>query len=337
MKPQIAIVNSSSFGNVFPEHLDRLRGFAELQTIKVPINIPDNDFIKILKPFHGIIASVNPNFPYSVLKELDKLSIITRHGIGYNNVDVEGALKLGIVVTKVEGLVERESVAEQAVALMMSAARQIVAGDRAVHEGRWADRAQFIGVELLNKAVGVIGLGNIGSRTAEILSFGFNAKVVGFDPHRSSEEIEKHGAKKVSFEELLSTSELISLHCSLGKDNYHLLGKEQFAGIKRGLILVNTARGELVDEEALLDALDRGIVRCYATDVVEGEPIGGDHRLLKHPKVIVVPHLGGYSFDSLRGMGETMVNNLEDVFVRGQIPANVIKPEMKSLKIKTLK
>ena len=212
---------------------------------------------------------------------------------------------------------------------MLSACRNIVKGDAKVRAGRWADRATLVGVELKGRVVGVIGLGNIGSHAASILSHGFGAKVLACDPKADRQVFQQSGAASVTFDELLQKAEVVSMHASLGEANYHMLGKSEFERMKPGVILVNTARGELVDEQALLSALDSGKVRAYAADVVEGEPIGAGHRLLKHPAVIVVPHLGGYTYESLRGMGDTMVRNMEQVFIEGVMPGNVILPEMK--------
>ena len=319
-RPRIAVVNSSSFGRVFPEHWDALASFAEVTRIQVPVTIAPEEFIAKLRGFHGILASVNPDYSETVLRALKDLVVITRHGIGFNNVDVRTATALGIPVTKVAGPVERISVAEQTLALLFSLARKIPQADAAVRRGAWADRASFIGVEVTRKKVGVIGAGNIGSMVIEMLSHGFACDVMAYDPARSAYELRSWGARETPLEEIVATADIIALQCALTPSSHHILNAEQFARMKRGVLIVNSARGELVDDRALVDALRSGQVGGYAGDVVEGEPIGAAHHLLTAPNCIIVPHLGGYSYESLRGMGETMVEDLREVFVHGRTP-----------------
>ena len=322
---KIAIVNSSSFGKVFPEHLLALQEFAETEIIKVAKEISPQEFTEVLKDYDGILASTNPDYPAEMLENLPKLKIIARHGIGFNNIDIDAAQKLGIIVTKVLGPVERNSVAEHNLALLMSAARWTPHGDKAVRNSDWKSRASFVGKEVTGKTIGIIGLGNIGSRSAEILAKGFNAKVLVNDANKTAEEINAAGYQAASLEELLKQSDFICLHCAHTPASHHLLGKEQFQQMKAEVIIVNTARGELVDDQAMLEFLNNGKIRVYATDVIEGEPIDGDHHLLQANNVIVVPHLGGYSEESLHGMGQTMVDNLHSVFVDKKMPvANLV-------------
>lgn len=324
MKPKIAIVNSSSFGNVFPGHRKELESFAEITRISVPVTIEAAELVEKLTRFHGIVASVNPDYPDNVIAHLPNLVAITRHGIGYNNVNVESATEHGIVVTKVEGPIERAAVAELAVALLLSAARCIPDGQTAVRKNRWADRASFVGVELQDKKIACIGLGNIGSRAAAILKNGFNATILAHDPGFSDQDILALGFEPTPLYDALAQADFITLHCALTKDNYHLLNAETIATLKDGVIIANTARGELVDDKAIIAALQSGKVRNYATDVVEGEPIDNTHPLLQEPAAIVVPHLGGYTIESLTGMGRTMVDNMREIFVEANVPSNAI-------------
>ncbi len=324
MKPHIAIVNSSSFGKVIPEHLAQLQEIGEVERIAVPNNVPLGEFAERLRGVKAVVASVTPYYPDELLRQLPGLLLIARHGIGCDNVNLAAADECGIIVTRVAGIVERAAVAEHALALMLSASRCIPEADAAVRRGEWSRRAEWIGVELSGKTIGLIGLGNIGSGLARILRHGFGAKVLAFDPGLSAEEIERRDAVQCTLEELLENSDFISLHLALTPKSARILGQKQFSLMRRGVILVNTARGELIDEDALIDALRSGIVRSYATDVVTGEPITGEHRLLRQPGVTVVPHLGGYTYESLRGMGETMVRNVREVLLEGKVPENIV-------------
>lgn len=324
MKPRIAIINSSSFGNIFPEHLQMLNDFAVAERITVPADCQPAELREILLPFHGILASVNPNYPASVLSQLPELVAITRHGIGFNNVDVTSATEQGIVVTRVEGYIEQTAVAELSVALLLTAARAIPEARTAVREGRWSERASFVGVEIKNKTIACIGLGNLGSRAASILKNGFNATILGCDPALNPEEITALGFSPTPLEEALAKADMIVLHCALTESNYHLINAETLACMQDGVIVVNTARGELVDSSAMIAALQSGKVRTYAADVVEGEPIDGSHPLTREPNAIIVPHLGAYTEESLYGMGKTMVDNMRSIFMDAVIPENAI-------------
>jgi phosphoglycerate dehydrogenase-like enzyme len=310
----ISIVNSSTFGKHFTEHISTLEKFADIRHVTVPADIDGDALAEKIKDSDGIIASVTPRFPRKTLEQCTKLKLLVRHGIGCDNVDLEAATELGIPVSRVKGIVEREAVAEYAVALLMAASRQLPQGSRAVRNSEWASRSRMVGMEMLGKTIGIIGLGNIGSRSAEILSKGFNANIIAADPYIDKERFKQFNAKEVGLEELISSSNAILFHCPLTAETKRMLGSAQFAAMQKGAVLVNTCRGELVDEDALYHALQQGPMGAYATDVVEGEPIDGNHRLAKLDNVIITPHLGGYSWESLHGMGQTCVDDMVSVF-----------------------
>ncbi|MDQ3843920.1 MAG: hydroxyacid dehydrogenase, partial [Bacteroidota bacterium] len=294
-RPLISIVNSSTFGKHFTEHISTLEKFADIQHVTVPADIEADALAEKIRDSDGIIASVTPRFPRKTLEQCTRLKLLVRHGIGCDNVDLVAATELGIPVSRVKGIVEREAVAEYAVALLMAASRLLPQGREAVRNSQWATRSRMIGMELLGKTIGIIGLGNIGSRSAEILSNGFNTNIIASDPYIAKERFKQFNATEVSLKELISRSNAILFHCPLTDETKRMLGKAQFAAMQKGAVLVNTCRGELVDEDALYEALQNGPMSAYATDVVEGEPIDGNHRLAKLDNVIITPHLGGYS------------------------------------------
>ena len=325
----IAIVNSSSFGRSFPEHMTRLEGFARIIRVDIPNGSPASVFHDKLGQVDGIIASVTPSYSREVLLGLPKLRLLSRHGVGCDNVDLECCTELGVAVSKVGPEVERESVAQMTMALMHSAARQVVTGADMVREGAWAERAKLpLGLDFCGAKVGLVGIGAIGSTVARMLTLGYRADVLAYDPLLSKEAIEERHATKVSLEELITTSDVISLHCPLAKDTLRMFNREALAKVKQGVIIVNTTRGEILDESALIDGLQAGTIAGYATDVVEGEPIGADHPLLKARNVVITPHLGGYSKISLRGMGATMVDDMERTFVQNQFPGVLANPSL---------
>ncbi|MCD6220131.1 hydroxyacid dehydrogenase [Candidatus Calescamantes bacterium] len=321
------IVNSSSFGKYFPEHLEKLSRLGEWKRFSVDKNIDGESLAKELQGVNFIIASVTPNYTKEFFEENKDVSLIARHGIGVNNVEVESATEAGVLITRVPGEMERDAVAEHTLALLLQVTRKINPAYQAVKEGRWKDRAKFLGIELKGKTVGIIGFGNIGSRVGEILKKGFCARVLAYDPKLEEETIVERGGKPVSLEELLKESDIITFHASYSPENYHILGKREFELMKEGVIIINTARGELIDQEALIRAIKSGKVAGVGMDVVEGEPIGADHPLLALDNVVIVPHIATYTIESLKRMGDKVVEDVEKVS-RGKIPEGVVNPEV---------
>ncbi|MBS1949200.1 MAG: hydroxyacid dehydrogenase [Bacteroidetes bacterium] len=327
-RPIISIVNSSTFGKHFKEHVKTIERFSDIQHITVPSDIAPDDLAGKVKNSNGIIASVTPKFTRKVLEQCKELVLLVRHGIGCDNVDLQAATELGIMVSRVKGLVEREAVAEYAVALLISASRLVPQGSQAVKNGHWAERYRMIGMELRGKTIGIIGLGNIGSRSAEILSKGFHANIIASDPYIEKSRFSEFNAKKVGLNELISSAHAILFHCPLTAETQRMIGKDQLAAMQKNVVLVNTCRGELLDENALYDALMKGLLGAYATDVVEGEPINGGHRLAQLDNVIITPHLGGYSWESLQGMGQTCVDDVVSVFQNKGMAGELANPEV---------
>jgi phosphoglycerate dehydrogenase-like enzyme len=328
-KRLIAIVNSSSFGISFPEHLRQLEAFADLIRVEMPKGAGAAEFHQRLAGVDGIIASVTPVYTREVLLGLPELQLLARHGVGCDNVDLPTCTELGIVVSRVGPQVEPESVAQHTLGLMTAAARKIVAGEKMVRAGEWGKRAHLpLGVDFNGATIGLVGIGNIGRTVARILTLGYQAKVIASDPYLAADVVAARHAEKVGFDELLARSAFISLHCPLTHETLRMFGARELAAMNDRVIIVNTCRGEIFNQGDLIRALESGKVAGYATDVVEGEPIGADHVLLSTPNVIVTPHLGGYSVVSLGGMGSTMVDDMRRVFVEGSYPEFVANPEV---------
>jgi len=310
---KIAVINSSSFGKYFPEHLQRLEKIGEVESFTFDNNIDGKELAKALKGFNIIIASVRPFFYKEFFENKDELLLISRHGIGYNNVDIVAAKNHGTIVSIVPPLVERDAVAENAVANLLALVRRTVQSQAAVKANEWSKRAAFLGINITGKTIGVIGCGNIGSRVAEIFKHGFNARLLVTDPKVDKNWAQKHNIEIVELDYLLKNSDIISLNASLNDTSYNILNEREFSLMKKGVYITNTARGELVNEGALLRALDENIVAGHATDVMYVEPSYNDHPLIKHPKVLVTPHTSAYAIECLQGMGEKCVNDVENL------------------------
>lgn len=310
---KIAIINSSSFGKYFPNHLERLEKIGEVKHFTFENNILGKELAEALQDFNIVIASVRPFFNKEFFdNKKQPLLLLSRHGIGFNNVDVVAAKEHGTIVTIVPPLVERDAVAENAVTNLLALIRQTVQSQEAVKSNEWKKRASFLGINVTGKVIGIIGCGNIGSRVAEIFKHGFNARLLVVDPKVNVDWANKNNIEIVELDYLLQNADIISLNASLNETSYHILKAPQFSLMKKGVYITNTARAELIDETALLNALDNGTVAGHATDVMYVEPSYSDHPLVKHPKVLVTPHTSAYAIECLQGMGEKCVQDVEN-------------------------
>ncbi|OIN98519.1 hydroxyacid dehydrogenase [Candidatus Desantisbacteria bacterium CG_4_10_14_0_8_um_filter_48_22] len=324
---KIAVVNSDTFGKYFPEHLERLSKIGKTEKIRVDRGISGMELAKKLAGFNIVIASISPVFSPEFFKNNEDIILISRHGVGCDNIDGDSATGAGVVVTKVPGNFEEDSVAEHAVALLFDVARKICPAASAVKNGKWSDRAKFLGIEITGKKVGIIGLGEIGTRFAEIMKKGFGTEILAYDPKLGPEEIRKRGAEPVYLEQLVKEADIISLHCPLTDETRGILGEKEFAGMKQGVIIINTARGGLIDEKALAKYLGSGKVSGAGLDVVENEPADAKHPLLKYENVVLVPHIAAYTVESLKKMGDKVVEDAEKA-ARKEIPDGVVNTDV---------
>lgn len=324
---KIAIVNSSSFGKYFPNQLNRLQKIGPIDFFKFPSDINPKELAEKLKDYNYIIASVTPFFTKEFFENHPGVKLLSRHGIGYNNVDVKAASEHNCFVTIVEGIVEQDAVAENAIAHLMNSTRQLKIAALAAENSEWKRRAEFMGYQIRHKTVGVIGFGNIGSRVGSILKDGFKCRLLAYDPYLSDEVIREKGAIPVSLNELLQSSDIISLNAFVNDKSYHLIGEEQIKLMKDHVMIVNTARGELLDDHALIQAVISRKIFSYGADVVEGEPIDSTHPLFTSPYITITPHTSAYTFECLEGMGEKCVSDVENV-AGGKAPTNVINKEL---------
>ena len=335
---RIAIVNSSSFGRYFPEHIEKISSFGKVKRFYVDYSISGRRLAEMLKGYEIVIASVTPKYDKTFFEKKDgDLLLISRHGIGVDNIDLAAATASGVIVTRVPGKVEQEAMAEHTVSLLLTVLRKINIAGKAVKENKWSMRADFVGSELRGKVVGVIGFGNIGRRVAEILKYGFHAKVLAYDPYLSFKDIKACKVEPVDFKTLLRSSDIITLHASLNQSSYHMIRGAEFGLMKKGVILVNTARGELIETKSLIQALKSGKVLAAGLDVVEGEPVTSkQHPLLKYNNVVITPHIGAYTYEALKKMGDKVVEDVERV-INGKIPKEVVNTEVLRVAIAKVK
>lgn len=297
MKRKVFIA-TTTFGEDDPSVLKHL----ERAKIKYTLNphrrrLSEEEIREILSEgeYHGLLAGLEP-LTKGVLTQAKTLRVISRVGVGLDNVDQDAAKLLGIRVYNTPGVLT-DSVAELSLGLILAALRKIVLLDRKMRLGRWEKK---MGALLKDKVVGLVGFGNIGQRVAHLLKV-FGAKVIFSDVQK----IKEPGAKQVAFIQLLETADILSLHSS-GKEC--LIGAKEIALMKPGVILVNTARGILIDEVALVQGLSSGKVACAALDVFQEEPYQGE--LLRQENVILTPHIGSYAKEARIEMERMAVENL---------------------------
>lgn len=330
-KIKIGIINSSSFGKVFPHHLEKLKSVGEVVFFDVDQYIDGKELAELTKGCNIIIASVTPFFDKKFFDNKDELLLLTRHGIGYNNVDLDSAKEHDTIVSIVPALIEKNAVAENNVTNLLALMRMTVQASNTVRNDRWEDRAKFVGRSIFNKVVGVIGVGNTGSGVVEILRNGFKCEVIAYDPYKSQLYIENLGAKKVDLEYLLKNSDVICLCANLTEENYHMIGKKEIDMMKDCVYISNTARGALIDEESMVKALESGKVAGLATDVLEVEPGRSIHPYLRFDNVIMTPHTSAYNKECLEEMGNKCVRDIFDI-IDAKLPERSVQAESSILK-----
>lgn len=259
-----------------------------------------------------------------------QLKMIANYAVGFDNIDLQEARKRHIVVTNSPSPYVAESVAEHALALTLAVARRVVEHDRATREGTYSGWGpeQNLGMSIVGKTVGIVGGGAIGDAFAHMLKYGMNMHVQYCDI-KTNEHLESTcKATCVSQDELLRTSDAISLHVPLLPSTRHLIDAPEFALMKPGAILINTARGAVVNSSALIDALESGRIAGAGLDVFEGEPnLAVDSnvaaRLRACPNVVFTPHTGSATVTARAGMSRTLARNIEQ-FLRGESPENAV-------------
>ncbi len=266
----------------------------------------------------------------NVIDSLKKCKLIVRHGIGYDNVDVEYATKKGIFVANIPDYCVDE-VAEQAVMLLMASARrllqQIESLNFSVEKGSWDFSKVGRIYSVRGKTIGIVGFGRIGSRVYEMLQ-SFDLNFIVSDPYLSDEKKKKYGIEHTPLEELLKNSDFITVHAALTKDTYHLLNRENLKLLKESAIIVNTARGGLIDNEALCELLNNGKIHYAALDVYEGEPPKRDNIIFRTKNLLLTPHLSWSSEKSEWNIRYKIVETIEK-FVKGELPENILNREAK--------
>ncbi|MBI4055774.1 MAG: phosphoglycerate dehydrogenase [Elusimicrobia bacterium] len=251
-----------------------------------------------------------------LLEAAPNLKVVGRAGVGVDNIDVPSATRRGILVLNVPGA-NTIAAAEHAWGLLLSLARNIAQADASVKQGEW-DRKRWMGTELQGKTLGIVGLGRIGTEVAK-RGFSFGMRVLSYDPYVSQEYAEGLGVQGVGWERLLQESDFLTLHAAANEKTRHLLGRQAFAKVKPGILLINCARGELIEEVALVEALEKGQVKAAALDVFEQEPLPADSPLRRFAQVVLTPHLGASTREAQVRVSEELARSVVDFFEKGAL------------------
>lgn len=267
-----------------------LKSLLDAKDVQVDIktDLKPEELKSIIGDYKSLLVRSQTKVTKEIIEAGKNLLVIGRAGVGVDNIDIKTAAEHGIAVINTPDS-NTISACEHTLAMILSMSRWIPQAHNDLTIGQW-NRKKYVGVELNNKVLGIIGLGRIGLEVAKRAK-AFNMTIIGFDPFITDEQAKKNGIQLKSMEEVLKEADFLTVHTPLTKDTKYMIDYEQFDLMKKGIRIVNCARGGIIREEALVKALDEGIVEAAAIDVFENEP-PLDSPLLSHPKVITTPHLG---------------------------------------------
>jgi len=318
MSRTLVAVTDSPFPSLDPAIAALKRVDPELRMAK---SASAEDILAVARDADAVLVTY-AKLPGELLKELKRCKVIGRFGLGVDNIDIPAAAQLGITVTYVPDYCLRE-VSDHAMALLLALARKVPFSNRLVQSGRWEVPPVVPLRRLEGQVLGLVGFGNI-PRALAPKAAAFGLKVITHDPYVSAEVVEALGVESTSFEDLLGRSDFVSVHAPLLPATRNLMNAAAFARMNRGAFLVNTARGPLVDETALVDALDSGHLAGAALDVLAVEPVPEDSPLLGRDNVILTPHTAFYSVEALEELQTKCASDVARV-LSGEAPVYPVK------------
>jgi D-3-phosphoglycerate dehydrogenase len=313
------LVTARSFGKIAETPFQVLRD-AGLEVVMHPRRGPleKHEMIPLIEDVEGIIVGTDI-IDDEVLSHAPLLKVVSKHGVGVDNIDLEAARRRNIVVTNTPGA-NSVAVAEMALCAMLALSRNVVEGDRRVRSGQWGT---ITGAELSRKKVGIVGFGAIGRCLSRLLR-GFACEIYAYDQYADKEAAGELGVSLVSLDELLDASDYVSLHVPNTQETRNMFSAETFAKMKKTAFLINLARGGVVDELALAQALEAGQIAGAAVDVFSEEPPPLDHPLFQAPNVIVTPHIGAHSREAMNNMSTMAAQNVVAVLT-GQGSPHIVR------------
>lgn len=320
LSTSIVLVTPRSFGAHDPDlrrELERVVGEVRYNTRGRPLTA--GELREEVGDVDGFIAGLD-QIDSTVFDAAPRLKVVARYGVGVSNVDLDAAYRHGVVVTNTPGA-NSEAVAELAIGFLFALARSIVQANAAAHAGRWTP---IEGMEVAGKTLGILGAGRIGLSVAR-RAVALGCTVLAHDPYAEPSAVSAAGASPVSMEQLLAESHVLSLHLPLTDETRGMIDAAFLAEARPGVLLINTARGELIDEEDLLQALESAQVGGAALDTLAQEPAPPDDPLLRHDRVLVTPHMGAHTREATNAMGRMATADLIAV-LSGRQPRFPVTP-----------
>lgn len=293
--------------------------------VDVKTNLTPEELVKEIKNYDGLVVRSATKVTAAVIDAADRLKVIGRAGSGLDNVDINAASKKGIVVMNTPGG-NTITTAEHTIAMMCSMSRLVPQATASMKAGQW-EKNKFNGVEMYNKTLGIVGTGQIGSYVAKV-ALGMGMHVLGYDPYLSEENAKKMGIQLANLDTLFRKSDFITLHTPLTAETKNLINKETIATMKKGVRIINCARGGIINETDLYEGLKSGQVAGAALDVFEKEPMDPKHPLLTHENFIATPHLGASTTEAQENVAFAVAEQIVDYLVRGVIRNAVNLPSV---------
>jgi phosphoglycerate dehydrogenase-like enzyme len=321
MRKRVAVLDDYQGAGVSQPHWEKLRGRIELQGFRDTLH-SDRELVERLQHFEILVAiRERTDFPHGLLKQLPALELLSLTGRNSGQVDLPAATSQGILVTQTEG--GGPSAIEMTMALMLAVAHRITQEDRAMRQGLWQTG---MGFDLSGKVLGIVGLGRIGS---QIAAFGnqLGMRVLSWSANLTPQKAASANAAYTSLDDLFRQSDIVTLHLRLSERTRGVITARHIETMKSTACLVNTARGQLLDEEALVSALRHNRIRGAALDVFQTEPLPVDHPLRSLENVVLAPHMGYVTAESYELFFRQAVDNIE-AYLDGRIPSGALNPEV---------
>ena len=275
---------------------------------------------------YNAVISLAPAYNADSFEGITDLKAICRFGVGYDMINIDACNKANVLLTVTRGAVNH-SVAESIITWMLALSHNVFAKDKLVRTGKWSQRNKYTGIELRQRTLGIIGLGGIGKKLVEMLqAFGMN-RPLAYDPYINNRNVEKMGVEAVDLDTLLKRSDFISINCPLTNETKNLIDKRNLSLVKENAFIINTARGGIVNEEALVERLVDKSIAGYASDVFEHEPVSENNPLLELDNVILAPHCIAWTDELFKEIGSMVCQQVVQI-AEGRVPAHIVNDEI---------
>jgi D-3-phosphoglycerate dehydrogenase len=306
--------------DIDPEGVQLLEGEPELRVDEVP-TLPKSELLSRIAEYDALVGRSATRISDDVLREAKRLRVVGRAGVGVDNIALDTATRLGIAVINAPAG-NTVAVAELFFGVMIGLLRRLPQAAQSMREGRW-DRSQLLGSELKGRTLGIVGVGRIGSEIAS-RAHGFCMEVVGFDPYISEDRFRALRVRRAAtLDSLLEEADILTVHTPLTDETKGLIGRRELALLRPGSIVANLARGGIVDDQALLAALESGHIRGAALDVYQSEPLGADHPIRQAPNVVLTPHIGASTSEAQRNVAVDVCRAVRDALLHGELSRSI--------------